>query len=403
MPKPAPLRQRKEIIDASLEQLKEYLYIPDMGAFLILLGVIGANYFNDDPVWLLIVGSSGCGKTQMINALNAAFGEQCKFMTDVTKASFMPGTSKKDRAKDSRGGLLREMQEDNKRFLLWPEYGFITAMPGGDLLQFTNLQRAIYDGNVNKAFGTDGGLEEKWSGKIGQIGAITDNIDDVLEEDAKRGVRWMCWRYPKTDGLLEAKNSLRSRRGSNRTEDMGQIFSQVFEAAEFEWGMDVPRELTEEEESKMLRIATLASKLQGVIRREKYRPYEVVGLPSQVTPSRASKSLRSVYLSLERLGLDDAECWYQITKLAIDSASGLRVAVLNYLTHKQHAGLSPINYKQMAEDLPTGETEVHKAVEDLFKLGFLVKVPHQAGTTYQLVDQEFEILKTMYGLDEWSH
>ena len=56
-----------EYIDRFREKLDQYLLPVDPMAIDIVLSTAIANYLPGDPVWLLLIGPSGGGKTELLN------------------------------------------------------------------------------------------------------------------------------------------------------------------------------------------------------------------------------------------------------------------------------------------------------------------------------------------------
>ena len=48
-----------------------WLHLPDPSPLYAVLGTVAANRLDGDPVWLLLVGPPGGGKTELLTALSA--------------------------------------------------------------------------------------------------------------------------------------------------------------------------------------------------------------------------------------------------------------------------------------------------------------------------------------------
>src|SRR5207249_2935104 len=85
-----------------------WLYLEDVAPLLVGLAAVAANlYLEGDPVWVLLVGASGGGKTEILRAMNAL--PHVLQASTATEASLLSGSPKRDHAKDARGGLLRQL------------------------------------------------------------------------------------------------------------------------------------------------------------------------------------------------------------------------------------------------------------------------------------------------------
>ena len=52
-----------------LKTFEKWLYLPDDSMLKVLLGAVAANLMPGDPLWLLLVGPTGSGKTELLDPL----------------------------------------------------------------------------------------------------------------------------------------------------------------------------------------------------------------------------------------------------------------------------------------------------------------------------------------------
>lgn len=96
-------------LDDVLSTYRKWLYMPDDSAVLATLGTIAANRMEGDPVWTLIVGPSGVGKTETIEGIGGL--PEVHSCATLTEGALLSGSPNRDKAKDARGGLLRVIGE----------------------------------------------------------------------------------------------------------------------------------------------------------------------------------------------------------------------------------------------------------------------------------------------------
>jgi hypothetical protein len=71
----------------------ELLLLPDHGAVHIALAGVVANYADGDPVWPLLVGPPGSGKTEIINSITSAPGVWA--LSSLTPQTLLSGFERK--------------------------------------------------------------------------------------------------------------------------------------------------------------------------------------------------------------------------------------------------------------------------------------------------------------------
>jgi hypothetical protein len=92
---------------ALVKTFRDRLHLPDLGALYATLGAVAGNWMRGDPVWLLLVGPPSSGKTELVGALGKL--PHVHWAALLTEAALLSGTASKERAKDAKGGLLREV------------------------------------------------------------------------------------------------------------------------------------------------------------------------------------------------------------------------------------------------------------------------------------------------------
>lgn len=130
-------------LDEVCAVFKCWLYLPDTGPLLVVLAALVANLIPGDPVWLMLVGPSSGGKTEILNAL-AMLRHVC-LAAVLTEASLLSGTSKRETAKEAKGGLLREIGPFG--VLLLKDFTSILSMNRDPRAALLAALREIYDGS----------------------------------------------------------------------------------------------------------------------------------------------------------------------------------------------------------------------------------------------------------------
>src|SRR5262245_61999606 len=92
-----------EVTDA----FRKWTWLPDPTPLLAVLGTIAANHLDGDPVWTVLVGPPGGGKTEIIQSNRTI--PHVRVAATITEAALLSGTPKREKASDTKGGLLKEI------------------------------------------------------------------------------------------------------------------------------------------------------------------------------------------------------------------------------------------------------------------------------------------------------
>jgi hypothetical protein len=187
-----------------LGTFRKWLYLPDSGVVYVPVGAVGANLMEGDPVWVMIVGPSSGGKTEIIVAIVRL--PYVRLGATLTEPALLSGTSKKQMEAGSKGGLLREIGDFG--ILALKDFTSILAMHRDKRAEVLAAMREIFDGSWTRNVGTDGGRTLTWSGKLGLVAGCTAAIDSYHGVMAVMGERFLLYRLPTTDPIQQAKQAL---------------------------------------------------------------------------------------------------------------------------------------------------------------------------------------------------
>jgi hypothetical protein len=109
----------------------------------------------------------------------------------------LSGTSKKERAANASGGLLREIGEHGT--LVLKDFTSILSMNRDTRAALLAALREIFDGRWSRHVGTDGGQTLNWHGKLAVIACCTTAIDRAHAVTATMGERFLLCRLPPDD------------------------------------------------------------------------------------------------------------------------------------------------------------------------------------------------------------
>jgi hypothetical protein len=329
-----------------------WLYLPDPTPLLAILGTVAANLMQGDPVWLLLVGAPGGGKTEMLQPL-------CKLKnvivtSTLTEASLLSATPSRDKARGASGGLLRTV--GSLGILLCKDFTSVLAMNRDKRASVLAALREVYDGSWTRHVGVDGGATLHWEGKLGVIGACTSVIDTHHAVMASMGERFVMYRLPPLNEEELAAKAL-NHQGSEllmRQElslAVGRLFSDL--ALEGQNG-DRP------DSSRLIPLATMAVRCRSAVERDGHTR-EVELIPEAEAPSRLALVLARLFSGIRAIGGTPADAWRVIAKVAMDCVPALRLRVIRMLA----LAAVPVDLTTISDAVHYPTQTTRRTLEDL--------------------------------------
>lgn len=177
------------------QEVEKYQYFEDTNIIdVALASIIATRLKLGDPVWLIIIGASSGGKSQILRPLSLTDNTFLHRVDDLTENTFLSGMNvgkdKGDPSLLSRIGALGMMVMSDLTVLFSKSDESKSAI----LSQF----RMIYDGEMVKHVGTSG-KPISWKGYLGVLAGSTPSIYGHFEEVADMGERFIYYRMKDYD------------------------------------------------------------------------------------------------------------------------------------------------------------------------------------------------------------
>lgn len=316
-PTPVPL-------DQALKVFKSWLHLDDDAPVLAVAATVVANNAEGDPAWLLLVGPPSSGKTETLQA--TAGLPYVHPVATVTESALLSGVSKRDRAKDATGGLLRQVGDYG--IILCKDFTSVLSQNKDVSAAALAALREVYDGSWARPVGADGGRILSWSGKCGLIGGVTPTIDRYAQVVGALGDRYILLRFPDVDPAAMARSAL--AQGGNQRQmraELAEAMTGLIAGADLS---KVTRPLAEDEVQRLVNLATFTARARTAVERDGYSR-EVTVLPQPEGTGRLVGQFRRLLGGLEAIGCDPATAWDVLYRVALDCIPRLRMRVLETL------------------------------------------------------------------------
>ena len=337
-----------------VETFRKWLYLPDSGPLLVVLAAAVANRIQGDPVWQLIVGPAGCGKTEIIQPLSTLPGMHSA--ATLTEASLLSGSPKKDRTNAATGGLLRAIGASGT--ILLKDFGSVLSMQHESRAVVLAALREVFDGSWTRHLGIDGGRTLTWSGKCGLIGGCTPAIDTHHAVMASLGERFLLYRLPPVtaDDLANAALEHVGAEGAMRAEltRAVAIWSEALSLP------TAPIPIPIDDRAFLIALSTLVARGRSAVERDRYNR-EIDLVPDAEAPGRLARTLAQILAGMTVIGISDSERRRLIRKVGLDCIPALRRRALEHVA----AEIGPQSTAQVGLVLDHPTVTVRRALEDL--------------------------------------
>jgi hypothetical protein len=341
---------------------RRWLHVPDPGVIYAELATVAANRIPSfDPVWLLVVGPSGGGKTETLAAIGGLADVYAA--ATLTEASLLSGTSSREKAANAKGGLLRDVGDFG--ILTLKDFGSVLSMHRDARSAVLAALREIFDGEWTRHVGTDGGRTLHWTGKLGLIAGATPAIDQHHSVLAQLGERFVFYRLDVGDAATQARCSLRHQgREREMRKSLRDAVCSLFATIDLS---SIPP-VTETDENRLVALTTLVARARSPVVRDSYRR-ELELVPDAEAPGRLIGTLGRFLTGLRVIGADDDEAWRVVVKAGLNSMPATRRRTLAFLIDNP----TPTTTTAVALDLGLPNPSTHRVLEELAAHGLLTR------------------------------
>jgi len=168
----------KNDINKLIKLYTDIFYLEDTGVIPLICAVMLSHHMPGDPIWLMLIGPSSGGKTELINAVQEVGNvHQVSLLTENTLLSGM-------NRGDKEASLLIQIGDG---VITMKDFTSILSMNAEAQQAIMGQLREVYDGRLVKHTGTGEKLE--WNGKITFIGGVTEKIHNMQDKFSGFGTR----------------------------------------------------------------------------------------------------------------------------------------------------------------------------------------------------------------------
>lgn len=173
--------------------LRKHYWNPDTQAARALYAAAAIHHYTQrPPVWLMLIAPPGSMKTQLLDALTGIPGVHPVDM--VTKNTFLSGQIAHGKNRPS-SSLLHRIGP--KGIITFADFSTILGMRWDDCNTIFSQCRRIFDGRMNREYGTNDG-DTEWEGFVTFLAACTAGIERFQMQMKGLGERFIQIAMPRS-------------------------------------------------------------------------------------------------------------------------------------------------------------------------------------------------------------
>ncbi len=285
------------------EQVGEFVYTEDNGMARIALASVIANRMKlGDPVWMLLIGPSSGGKSQILRPIALSDEKFIHRVDDMTENTLLSGTKVKEGEKSV--SLLKRIGAQG--IIVISDFTVIFSKGSESRAAILSQLRMVYDGEMTK-FSGNSNTAITWKGYLGVLAGSTPSVYAHFEEVSDMGERFIYYRMKPYDVTKATRISLeRNLFGKDLDQKLADMYGGYIKSSI--QSMDEVPMLSRDTEDRILTIALFAAQLRTPIHFDRFSK-QVDRVPVPEAPMRVALQLRAIARGLSVMSHADTGEW----------------------------------------------------------------------------------------------
>lgn len=355
----------------------KWLSMSSFMALDVMFGTIFANRIVGDPVWTFLVAPPGGTKTELLMTLTNC--PEIETTTTLTAPALISGI------KFPEGEDPSLLIQVNEKVLVIKDFTTIISMNTNGRDEVFGILRDVYDGYVEKYFGT--GIKKSYHSKFGILAGVTPAIDAVAARESSLGERFLKYRSSRAD--TDESEILKIRRALLNVGDELKMRRELQATAKAVLKKELPEVLptiSEEYLHQVTALAMFTATMRGSVTKDQYSG-EMLCMPVREVGTRLAKQLSKlargvcVYRGLDAV---DEHVMSVIRTVAIDTCPD-RMHKLGELLYTRTKDGSYMKTKDVVAESSLSDATISRLFSDLMMMGVIEKSKSEGlGNGYRL-------------------
>ena len=283
-PKLKPFSGTNIKLDELYAGYRKWLELKDLSIIDLTFGSVIANRLSGHPLWILIVGPSSCGKSELITSLDKS--PRIHPISSLTTKTLISG-------KIGEGGHDPSLAARiDQQILTIKDLTVLLSKPEKEREEIFGQFRDLWDGTAQKPYGT--GVEKVYEVKFGFLAGVTEAIELYMEKNTALGERYVRAPFVVDRSILGERAVLWKAFANSRKRDKDKMQKELqpiaCRALDRDYGKEpgVPDEIV----SKLMALSQWIARMRATVERDKYSyTRDITHLPFRESPTRIFESL----------------------------------------------------------------------------------------------------------------
>lgn len=382
----------KMTLDELKKEIGRYQYLED-DRFIdaCLAAVIATRLKIGDPLWLVLVGPSSSGKTQVLRPLAMTDSGFMHSIDDLTENTFLSAM----KTKTGEMSLLSRIGAQG--MLVISDLTGIFSKQAEARGAILGQLRMIYDGEMTKHAGTST-TPISWKGHLGLIAGSTPALYRKFAETASMGERFMYYRLKDYDKKKAGMRAMKREGGGDKTNLMLRDLYTAYLKEIIGSTVAVPV-ISEKNQERIVDAAIFAENIR-VSAEFDWKGEEMISIPVPAMPMRTALQLSTMMKAFILMnGAEREEDMQTIEWCAWSLANDERRKCLNILSGIPEGSYMNTSTIGDRAALPTGTART--ILQTLNAVGVVERTADTNGLMWRISSQGYrDFVKRVEGLKE---
>jgi len=275
-------------LPAIKKEIQKYQYFEDTSIIDLTLASIISNRLKiGDPVWLVIIGASSGGKSQILRPMALTDETFIHRVDDLTENTFLSA-----KAGDKKKSLLHRI--GTRGIIAISDLTVLFSKNSDSKNAILSQFRMIYDGEMTKMSGNDT-TANTWKGNLGVISGGTPTLYEKFEEVADMGERFIYYRMKDYDPEKATEIALnRKMYGRDLDEKLAKLYGDYITNVAMECtDKELDLELDKETKHRIVEVSLLAERIRTVAKKD-WKGEVIIKKPVPAMPMRIALQLSNI-------------------------------------------------------------------------------------------------------------